>query len=287
LGKNSTWNNYNGFVNSTYDANEPPAGIVNGKNLEDFLNADSQSHTIGSVRFGSDGKLYVSNGDGISFNRVDERAVRVQDIDNLSGKLLRIDPLTGEGLSDNPFYNGDPDSNRSKVYQYGLRNPFRFTIDPRNNRLYVGDVGWTKWEEINSSLPGANFGWPYYEGGNGVSLKNAGYQDLLVAREFYNSGQTVTPALLAISHKTGIDALILGDFYLSNIYPDRYKGDLFFNDLDRGIVQNISFDRQGKISALETFTTGVKYIVQIAIGPDGNLYYVDLDDGSIGRWRFV
>jgi len=57
----------------------------------------------------------------------------------LSGKILRIDPITGEGLSDNPFYNGDADANRSKVYQLGLRNPFRITVDP-DRQIMDADV---------------------------------------------------------------------------------------------------------------------------------------------------
>ena len=101
---------------------------------------------------------------------------------------MRIDPITGEGLSDNPFFNGNPDANRSKVYQYGLRNPFRMSVDPVSGQLYIGDVGWTQWEEINAGNAGDNFGWPYYEGGSGVSLRTNQYQNLPEAIAFYASG---------------------------------------------------------------------------------------------------
>jgi hypothetical protein len=160
LGNNSTWQNTsrpdgnstniiedaNGNIN--FAANFAPSGIVNQNgnlfinlqdyynhlsnitNVEDYLATDSESHTIGNLKFGTDGSLFISNGDGASYNRVDPRAIRVQDLNNLSGKILRIDPLTGLGLSDNPFYDASkPNSNISKVYDYGLRNPFRFTID--------------------------------------------------------------------------------------------------------------------------------------------------------------
>jgi hypothetical protein len=93
------------------------------------------------------------------------RTVRVQDIDNLSGKVLRIDPLTGAGLADDPFYSGDPAANRSRVYQLGVRNVFRMGVDRLTGTIYLGDVGWTAWEEVNTGGSGANFGWPYYEGG--------------------------------------------------------------------------------------------------------------------------
>ena len=288
LGTNSTWENFNGFVNSTVDFDEPPAGILpDGTNLQDFLAADSDSHSVGGVEFGTDGALYVSNGDGTSYNQVDPRTVRVQDIDNLSGKVLRIDSLTGEGLTDNPFYNGDPDANRSKVYHYGLRNPFRLTVDPRNGDLYIGDVGWTQWEEINRAEAGANFGWPYYEGGDGNNLRTFAYEELPEAQDFYASGETATPAVLGLNHTAdNINAIVLGDVYTGDAFPEEYQGDLFYNALLRGIVSNVSFDETGTVSSVETFATGAEYVVQIVEAPDGSLYYVDLDDGIIGRWFF-
>ncbi|MDZ7959418.1 MAG: LamG-like jellyroll fold domain-containing protein [Aulosira sp. DedQUE10] len=288
LGKNSTWNNFNGFVNSTVDFNQPPAGILpNGQNIQDFLAGDSTTHSIGTVKFGPDGALYVSNGDATSYNQVDPRTYRVQDIDNLSGKILRIDPITGEGLADNPFYNGDSNSNPSKVYQYGLRNAFRFTISPESGQVYIGEVGWTQWEEINAGGPGANFGWPYYEGGSGISLQTSGYKDLPQSQAFYATGQTTTPSIFALSHSTGINAIVMGDVYTGTAYPEQYWGDLFFNDLGQGIVRNLSFDSLGNVTSVETFTTNAQIVVQINMGPDGNLYFVDLDNGSVGRWRFA
>lgn len=229
----------------------------------------------------------MSNGDGASYNRVDPRGTRVQDIDNLSGKIIRIDPITGKGLIDNPFYNGDQDANRSKVYQYGLRNPFRITVDPLDGKVYVGDVGWTQWEEINAGAPGANFGWPYYEGGNGINLPTSGYKDLAAAQAFYSSGATVIPSLFSLNHSAdGIGAVILGDVYRGNALPEQYQGDLFFNYLGQGIVRNISFDESGNVIDIDTFAIGAEFVVQIVESPDGSLYYVDLNDGLIGRWFF-
>ena len=286
LGTNSTWENFNAFVDSTIDFNEPPAGILpGGGNLQDFLAADSQSHTVGQLEFGPEGALYITNGDGTSFNQMDPRTVRVQDIDNLSGKVLRIDPLTGDGLSDNPFYDDDPQSNRSKVYQYGFRNPFRFTIDPTTGQVYVGDVGWTQWEEVNVGQPGDNFGWPYYEGGNGVSLQTTHYENLSAAQAFYASGEPVTAALLGLNHAIdGIDAIVMGDIYDGNVYSSQYQGDLIISELGPGIVRNISFHGDRSIASVETFAVGASIVVQMQTGPDGHLYFVDLDDGVVGRW---
>ncbi|ELS04188.1 glucose/sorbosone dehydrogenase [Xenococcus sp. PCC 7305] len=286
LGRNSTWENFNGFVDSAVDIDEPPAkGILD--QIPDFLAADSTSHSVGALQFGPDGALYVSNGDGTSFNVVDPRTIRVQDLHNLSGKILRIDPITGEALTDNPYYDGDSNSNRSKIYQYGLRNPFRFNIHPETGVLYIGDVGWGTWEEVNVGEAGANFGWPYYEGGDGTDIPAPGYEFFPEAQEFYNSGQEVNTAILALNHNTdNINAIVMGDLYTGNNFPVEYQGDLFFNDLGQGIVRNISFDDSGAISDVEVFADGAEIVVQIVQGPDENLYFVDLDDGIVGRWEF-
>ena len=283
LGTNSIWENISRpDGNSTNNLDIPPSGITpEGENIRDYLATDSESHSIGAVRFGTDGSLFVSNGDGTSYNAVDPRTVRVQDLDNLSGKMLRIDPITGEGLADNPFYDGDPDSNRSKVYSYGLRNPFRFTINPDTNEPFIGDVGWTEWEEINTGR-GANFGWPYYEGGDGVNLRRDGYENLPEAQAFYNSSQTATPALYAGDRSDGLIAIVMGDFYTGNTFPDEYDDVLFFGDFGSNTIRYIDTDS----SEVSTFQDDITGVVQISTGPDDNLYAADLLSGQIVSWRF-
>ena len=289
LGANGTWDNFNGFVDSTVDFDEPPAGILaDGTNLQDFMAFDSQSHGVDSIEFGPDGMLYVSNGDGTSYNQVDARTIRVQDVDNLSGKVLRVDPITGEGLSDNPFFNGDVDANRSKVYQYGFRNPFRIAIDDASGQVYVGDVGWSQWEEINAGGPGDNFGWPYYEGGNGIAAPTIHYQDLQAAHDFFASGETTVPAILGLQHDTdGIDAITLGDVYTGTDLGVDYQGSLIFSRLGSGVVQAVQFQPDGQIAAIRTIATDHSFLVQLVTSPDGRLFFVDFDDGTVGYWTLV
>jgi glucose/arabinose dehydrogenase len=289
LGENSTWDNFNAFANSTVNFSEPPAGeLPDGSYLQDFINSDSESHTVGGLAFAPDGALYVSIGDGASYNNVDRRADRVQHIDSLSGKILRIDPLTGDGLPDNPFYNGDPDANRSKVYQLGLRNPFRIAVDPVTGQLFIGEVGWTKWEEINSSGPGANFGWPFYEGGSGVSLVQPAYEATPEGQDFFSQNVPVDASLYALNHQAdGINAIVMGDVYRGSAYGAEYQGNVFFNDLGQGIVRHASIDASGNVTDVNVFATGANVVVQISEGPDGFLYFADLDDGTVGRWEIV
>jgi glucose/arabinose dehydrogenase len=322
LGKNSLWQyTSRPDVDSTVDLTTLPSGIVNGStitaaaaliedadtsnigrdysatdtnfdrnnNIRDYLAGDSDSHSIGQVKFGLDGSLYVTVGDGTSYNSVDWRSTRVQDVDNLSGKLLRINPITGQGYADNPFYNGNLDSNRSKVWSLGLRNPFRFTINPTTGTPYIGDVGWTTWEEINIVTRGGNFGWPYFEG----SPQNSGYSALPQAQAFYNSGQAVVSPFLTRNHTASLNsdgrpatALILGDFYTGNTLPTIYNGALFYNDVGLGTVYVTFFNLDGTIRSTEVFDN-LPYIVDMETGPDGYLYYASLYGGAIGRWKLT
>ena len=210
--------------------------------------------------------------------------MRTVDNDSLSGKILRLDPITGEGLSDNPFYTGDVNDNASKVYQSGLRNPFRISVAD-NGKVYIGDVGWSAYEEINSGVPGANFGWPFFEGGSGENFRTSQYESLPEAEEFYASSN-VTPSIYSASHeRDGANAIVLGDIYTGDKLPGKYKGDLFFSDLNTGVVNNANLDANGNVESIEQFATGAEFVVQTVQGPDGNLYYVNLAKGEVGRWE--
>ncbi|MBE9010436.1 DUF4347 domain-containing protein [Pseudanabaenaceae cyanobacterium LEGE 13415] len=288
LGRNSTWANINRpDLNSTNNFSIQESGLdANGNYIQDFLNLDSESHSIGTVKFGRDGFLYVSNGDGASYNAVDPRAVRTLSLDSLSGKILRIDPITGDAPSSNPFWNGDPQSNRSKVWQLGLRNPFRFTINRENGQVYVGDVGWTQWEEVNTGRGGENFGWVAYEGGNGTSLRTGGYQDLTSVQDFYRSGRPVTAPWYSYRHSgSGGNAIGVGDFYTGETFPAIYDDNLFITDLSKGTVDALILDANYAIVGQRRFASGLFGLTQITTGLDGNLYYASLGSGEIGRWR--
>ena len=314
LGTNGTWENIiRPDGNSTnVSLGYAPSGILNkdtgkpftslqdylnnqGKvqNVQNFIANDSESHSVGSVRFGTDGSLFVSLGDGTSYNGRDPRAIRVQDVNNLSGKILRIDAITGQGLSSNPFYNGDPNSNSSKVYNLGLRNPFRFTIDKNTNTPVIGDVGFFLYEEVNIGKPGANFGWPFYEGGldangNIVSLKQPSYSSLDAAKDFYSSGTTVTAPAYTYQH-TDSNSIVLGDFYTGDTFPEIYQGALFVGDFSQGTIDALTFDSQGKFVSVKRFASqadrpNLGVTAQISTGKDGNLYYANLTGGEIARF---
>jgi glucose/arabinose dehydrogenase len=158
-----------------------------------------ESHAAGTIMFGQDGSLLVSTGDNSSYSSTDAGSAgesyyqaaladgimrpeenvgsfRSQMVNSLCGKVLRIDPNTGNGLPGNPFYDGgNVRSARSRVWALGLRNPFRMSIQPNTGSsnindgnpgtLLVGDVGWDTYEEFHVlNQSGLNAGWPIYEG---------------------------------------------------------------------------------------------------------------------------
>ena len=189
------------------------------------------SHSIGSLAFGADGALYVSGGDGASFNFADYGqdgaptnpcgdppvpvggsqstptaeggALRSQDIrttgdpTGLDGAILRVDPDTGLGMPGNPFATS-PSQNARRIVGYGSRNPFRIAVRPRTNEVWFGDVGWSTWEELNRLVTPAdstadNFGWPCYEGVGRQSSYDALNVNLCENLYAAGSGAVVAP----------------------------------------------------------------------------------------------
>ncbi len=271
-------------------SNDGPASCenINGFTgyVPDCLPADSPSHTIGTLMFGLDGSLFVSNGDGAHFNYTDVRALRSLAVNSLAGKVLRINPLTGQGYPDNPFYDGNPNSNRSKVYSLGLRNPFRMTIHPTTGEPYIGDVGWGTWEEINTGR-GSNFGWPCYEGSNAGNAQQSGYATngatgARCHQLYQDDGSAVTEPVYAYSH-SGVGASIqAGAFYRGSAYPLQYRGALFYEDYNRDWIKYVTIDANGRGTSFD-FASNVSSNggpVQLLSGPDTNLYYVVYNVGA-------
>jgi glucose/arabinose dehydrogenase len=245
----------------------------------DCIPSDIGAHTIDHLHFASDGTLFVSIGDGATFADATTASLRAQNLNSYSGKLLRINK-DGTAPTDNPFSDGT-NSIRSKVWAYGLRNPYRFTLHPQTGEPYIGDLGWTKFDEINRGR-GVNFGWPCYEGRD----PQPQFQNKFEQCRQLTSAEVVAP--LHFYGGAEGQAIMLGDFLpTTSPYPSEYHGNLFFADFAGEWIDRAILDSAGNIVQVSRFATSVARPVYLELGPDGMLYYVSIGSGEIRRIRFT
>jgi glucose/arabinose dehydrogenase len=296
---------------SRFTANNPaaPTALVNDTPLLNGLPAFSaygvpndQSHTVGTVVVAPDGTLFVGNGDASSYDpspvgrTYDLTSFFAQNVDSLRGKVFHINP-DGTGVASNPFYNGNPNAVRSKVFAYGLRNPFRFALKPGTGAngvapvLYIGDVGSGEYEEIDVAKGGENFGWPCYEGP--LSNLNEFAGDPQCAN---HSGAGITAPLFSYPHPlSGSGQAIIGGAFAGPNYGS-LSGAFFFADNPFGAMWYLKTDdNDGPVSLPagrdDWFAGppnsgyppdgGLGLPAAIHMAPDGNLQYADLFTSQI------
>ena len=246
---------------------------VNDPYRPDCLPTERGSHVNGGLHFGPDGALYLSFGDNSNSQITDANSLRSQDLDVVFGKILRIDPVTGKGLSDNPFYDGDSNSNRSRVFDYGLRNSYSFGFHPSTSALYMADVGWNNWEELNTGR-GKNFGWPCYEGDGDGNAQQSSYANdsntQTQCQTLYGNASSVQRSATAYDHTLGT-SIIAGAFYTGTAYPTVYKNAFFIGDYGARWVKYVTFDNNN-LGTLHDFADSVGPMTQLTVGSDGNIY---------------
>ena len=246
--------------------------------------ADSGSHNGGTIRFASDNTMYVTTGDGASFAVVDDLALRAQSLTSLAGKVLHI-TTTGAGISTNPFWTGNANNVQSKIWALGLRNPFRMSLRPGTDQVFLGDVGWSAYEEVNAAVRGANLGWPCYEGPG----RQGGYEFKPICQTLYAAGPAaVQMPLTSYPHDGVSSAIVGGPFYIGTAYPSEYRGAYFFGDYARGWIQFLMVDASNNlVSGPTTFGSDLPGPVDIQMFPDESLYYVAINTGELRRIRYV
>jgi glucose/arabinose dehydrogenase len=212
-------------------------------------------HIAGTLHFGPDGKLYISSGDiGAGSN--------AQSLANPYGKILRINP-DGSIPTDNPFYSQTTGTNRA-IWALGLRNPFKFALQPGTGRLLISDVGGDAWEEIDDGIAGSNYGWPNSEG---IRQPRDPRTTLGIYRD----------PLHAYDHRNGC-AVTGGAFYNPPAaqFPSSYVGKYFFTDLCGGWIRLLD----PATRAVSDFASDLNVPVDLRVGPDGALYYLLRGNGG-------
>lgn len=199
--------------------------------------ADYCENFGGDISFGSDSYLYIVIGDGGVSSYPPYNNDNAQNLNNLLGKMLRIDVDGGSPYAippDNPFV-GDPNA-LDEIWLYGLRNPWRFSFDAATGDLFIGDVGQAEWEEVDfvpaSTTGGENLGWPCYEGHELHTNIPPGFCDPL---------PTVMLPIFTYAHGTAYCAITGGYIYRGSQYPV-LQGHYLFADACGGTVNSLSWD---------------------------------------------
>lgn len=239
-------------------------------------NPDFVNHKAGCLKFGPDGYLYGTLGDGGSAGDPFNNA---QDLSKLLGKMFRIDvnkPDTQRGNNysipaDNPY--AGKAKGRPEIWASGLRNPFRFSFDKLTGDLWLPDVGQDKWEEINmekaGSKGGRNYGWSCYEGYHNFKFNDCDY-----------NGKPYTFPIVEYAHTTNPCAAITGGFvYRGEQFPNMY-GMYIYNDYCNGKYSVVYKQNQSWVNAFVLNEEDLEYV---SFGEDneGELYAIDEPGGEI------
>ncbi len=224
-------------------------------------------HNAGMLAFGPDGYLYIAIGDGGLFEEFG------QNPDVFLGTILRLDMDTGDPYSapdDNPFFSG---GGAPEVWAYGLRNPWRFSIDRASNTMFIGDVGQADAEEVNAVAlepVGYNFGWPVMEGNN-----------CWLPRDGCDQTGIQLPTTV-YSHADGCS--VTGGYVYRGSQIPEYHGHYFYADWCLGWVRSFEYASGAVLNpndwSVDLANPG--QITSFGLDGDGEMLYTTFE-GTLGR----
>ncbi|MBI1311100.1 c-type cytochrome [bacterium] len=272
------------------DHSDPPQAVLDSE--VEIISWLQGGHNGGCLKFGLDGMLYISAGDGGNAFPPDG-LTSGQDVTNLLSSVMRIDVnRRSEELAyaipdDNPFVAATtkatvtakgsegatveaalvlPEGTRKEIWAYGMRNPWKMSFDRKTGDLWVGDVGWELWELVYRVHPGDNYGWSLVEGHQPV-------------RPEQRPGPTpVTPPAVEIPHTEA--ASITGGFVYRGKRLPELDGHYIFGDWETRRFWSVRVDG-GKVGPRRELVEPTVRIVGFAERNDGELLLLDYDDGSI------
>lgn len=275
---------------------------------------ESCCHSAGSIVFGPTGLLYLSTGDNTisfqsdGFSPIDERPGKYTNdaqkssanTHDLRGKILRIQ-LEEDGtyrIPDGNLFPKDGSEGRPEIYVMGCRNPFRYTVDPKTEYVYWGDVGPdgskagkygpNAHDEFNQAKAPGNFGWPHFVGDNKAYFDRDFATDEVGAPfdpaaplndSPNNTGSKILPPAqpAMIWYPYGVSeefptlgaggrCAMVGPFYnnenlyigSSSSFPDYYQGKLFIYEWVRNWIKVLTFDENQELVQIEPFMPNAK-----------------------------
>jgi glucose/arabinose dehydrogenase len=246
----------------------------------DCLPAD-RDHIGADIAFRPDGTMLVATGDG---GPAQGNVELSQNLDSVGGKILRVD-RSGRGVRGNPFWNGNPEANRSKVWAYGLRNPFRMSELPDGD-LVVGDVGFNNMEELNLVRRGADYGWPCVEG----TTRTPAFRGTAFCDAYYREHrEQERPPWFALPHDKWRTVIAGASLEHATALPAKFHSKYVFADWAVSklwVADSATLHEELRpLSGLHIVESGAAGPVRLRVGPDGALYELAINTGEI--WRIV
>jgi glucose/arabinose dehydrogenase len=250
------------------------ARTIDAKAALDIIEWESDGHNGADIEFGADGMLYITSGDGTSDS---DTNMRGQDLTQLTAKVLRIDvDRTAEGKAysvpnDNPFLGQE--GIVPETWAYGLRNPWRITVDPKTGHVWVGNNGQDLWEQIFFVRKGDNYGWSVYEGSHlfYAERKLGPHPHVKPAAEHHHSeARSLTGGVVYYGEKLPelVGAYIYGDHSTGRIWAIKHDG-------HEVTWHKLLCDTTFNISGFGLDSRGELLVADHRGGGDGAFYYLE------------
>jgi len=265
---------------SEFRAATPGSNTVNttSESILFTVNQPEANHKGGGLAFGKDGFLYIALGDGGGSGDMHGLIGNGQDLTTRLGKMLRIS-VTCNGTftvpSDNPFVTNTTAA--KEIWLYGLRNPFRFSVDQATGNLWIGDVGQNLFEEVDRVTPaqgGSNLGWRCKEGTHNFNF-SANCQ-----------GLTFLDPIFDYDHSQG-DATVIGGYVYHGANIAALAGNYVFGDFISGRIWSLAQNGQGQWVRTFLVSAGGGDLASFGQDANGELYVAKYSSGAVARLHQV
>lgn len=245
----------------------PPTADMKSEHL--ILQWPSGGHNGGALKFGPDGYLYLSTGDG---SGIADEWQTGQDLGDLLGAILRIDvdhPENGKPYGipkDNPFI--DTPSARPEIWAYGLRQAWKFSFDRKTGDLWAGEIGQDIWEAIHLIRRGGNYGWSVQESNHPFRPERK------------RGPSPIIPPIVE-HHHVDFRSITGGFVYHGKRFPE-LEGAYIYGDYDTGRIWALRYNGK-KVTEHRELADTVYRIVEWGEDQAGELYAVDHIGGQLHR----